>query len=69
MTLLSVTRLVIVVIFFFGNKNSTGAEYNLCPIIKMQCLQCFRRLGESTSVTGRDFKRDPLFKPGWLVNR
>ncbi|XP_058101915.1 vacuolar sorting protein 3 isoform X2 [Magnolia sinica] len=31
--------------------------------------QCFRRLGESTSVSGRDFKRDIIFKPGWLVNR
>ncbi|KAK3007734.1 hypothetical protein RJ639_013789 [Escallonia herrerae] len=29
---------------------------------------CFRRQGESTSVKGRDFKRDIMFKPGWLVN-
>ncbi|KAK2966369.1 hypothetical protein RJ640_021513 [Escallonia rubra] len=27
---------------------------------------CFRRQGESTSVKGRDFKRDIMFKPGWL---
>uniref|UniRef100_A0A7N0VGU3 CNH domain-containing protein n=1 Tax=Kalanchoe fedtschenkoi TaxID=63787 RepID=A0A7N0VGU3_KALFE len=33
------------------------------------CYKCFRRQGESTSITGRDFKQDPLIKPGWLVTR
>ncbi|KAK4491348.1 hypothetical protein RD792_002084 [Penstemon davidsonii] len=32
-------------------------------------LQCYRRQGESTSVTGRDFQKDSLVKPGWLVTR
>ncbi|BBH01263.1 Vacuolar sorting protein 39 [Prunus dulcis] len=31
--------------------------------------RCFRRQGESTSVTGRNFKQDVLVKPGWLVTR
>lgn len=30
-------------------------------------MQCYRRQGESTSVTGRNFKQDILIKPGWLV--
>ncbi|KAH8522237.1 hypothetical protein Peur_040773 [Populus x canadensis] len=43
--------------------------FAMYPDDTVVCYKCFRRLGESTSVTGRDFKRDPLFKPGWLVNR
>lgn len=37
--------------------------------VVLSSSQCYRRLGESKSVTGRDFKRDVLIKPGWLVNR
>ncbi|CAK7335859.1 unnamed protein product [Dovyalis caffra] len=43
--------------------------FAMYPDDTVVCYKCFRRLGESTSVTGRDFKRDPLFKPGWLVTR
>jgi vacuolar protein sorting-associated protein 3 len=32
-------------------------------------LQCYRRQGESVSVSGRNFKEDILIKPGWLVSR
>jgi len=38
-------------------------------VVPLPSSQCYRRLGESKSVTGRDFKRDVLIKPGWLVNR
>ncbi|KAK1288763.1 hypothetical protein QJS10_CPB19g00762 [Acorus calamus] len=31
--------------------------------------QCYRRQGESTSSSGRNFKKDALLKPGWLVSR
>ncbi|KAJ6414948.1 hypothetical protein OIU84_003869 [Salix udensis] len=43
--------------------------FAMYPDDTVVCYKCFRRLGESTSVTGRDFKRDPLIKPGWLVTR
>lgn len=31
--------------------------------------QCYRRQGESVSAGGRNFKQQPIFKPGWLVTR
>ncbi|KAJ6703360.1 CNH DOMAIN CONTAINING [Salix viminalis] len=37
--------------------------FAMYPDDTVVCYKCFRRLGESTSVTGRDFKRDPLIKP------
>ncbi|KAL8151595.1 hypothetical protein V2J09_021403 [Rumex salicifolius] len=43
--------------------------FAMFPDDSVVCYKCFRRQGESTSVTGRDFKRDILFKPGWLVSR
>ncbi|KAI5595387.1 hypothetical protein BDE02_03G135400 [Populus trichocarpa] len=43
--------------------------FAMYPDDTVVCYKCFRRLGESTSVTGHDFKRDPLIKPGWLVTR
>ncbi|RYQ88464.1 hypothetical protein Ahy_B09g095638 isoform B [Arachis hypogaea] len=33
------------------------------------CYKCYRRQGESVSVSGRNFKEDVLIKPGWLVSR
>ncbi|KAL5773542.1 hypothetical protein ACOSQ2_013466 [Xanthoceras sorbifolium] len=43
--------------------------FAMYPDDTIVCYKCFRRQGESTSVTGRDFKQDVLFKPGWLVMR
>ncbi|GMH02675.1 hypothetical protein Nepgr_004514 [Nepenthes gracilis] len=43
--------------------------FAMYPDDSIVCYKCFRRQGESTSVTGRNFKRDVLFKPGWLVSR
>nr|DAD18845.1 TPA_asm: hypothetical protein HUJ06_020308 [Nelumbo nucifera] len=43
--------------------------FAMYPDDSIVCYKCFRRQGESTSVTGRNFKRDIIFKPGWLVNR
>ncbi|XP_021294682.1 transforming growth factor-beta receptor-associated protein 1 [Herrania umbratica] len=43
--------------------------FAMYPDDTVVCYKCFRRQGESTSVTGRDFKEDVLFKPGWLVSR
>ncbi|KAA3479123.1 transforming growth factor-beta receptor-associated protein 1-like isoform X1 [Gossypium australe] len=43
--------------------------FAMYPDDTVVCYKCFRRQGESTSVTGRDFKQDVLFKPGWLVTR
>ncbi|KAK9031032.1 hypothetical protein V6N11_032428 [Hibiscus sabdariffa] len=43
--------------------------FAMYPDDTVVCYKCFRRQGESTSVTGRDFKQDVLFKPGWLVSR
>ncbi|TXG48254.1 hypothetical protein EZV62_027548 [Acer yangbiense] len=43
--------------------------FAMYPDDSIVCYKCFRRQGESTSVTGRDFKQDVLFKPGWLVMR
>ncbi|KAJ9563211.1 hypothetical protein OSB04_008371 [Centaurea solstitialis] len=41
--------------------------FAMYPDDTIVCYKCFRRQGESTSVTGRDFKNDPVLKPGWLV--
>ncbi|XP_050231030.1 vacuolar sorting protein 3 isoform X2 [Mercurialis annua] len=43
--------------------------FAMYPDDTVVCYKCFRRLGESTSVKGRNFKRDILFKPGWLVTQ
>ncbi|OMO65916.1 hypothetical protein COLO4_30926 [Corchorus olitorius] len=43
--------------------------FAMYPDDTVVCYKCFRRQGESTSVTGRDFKQDVLIKPGWLVTR
>ncbi|KAM7256252.1 hypothetical protein ACFE04_011993 [Oxalis oulophora] len=43
--------------------------FAMYPDDTVVCYKCFRRQGESTSVTGRDFKEDVLIKPGWLVTR
>ncbi|KAK4803170.1 hypothetical protein SAY86_001373 [Trapa natans] len=43
--------------------------FAMYPDDTIVCYKCFRRQGESTSVTGRDFKKDVLIKPGWLVTR
>ncbi|KVH97196.1 Citron-like protein, partial [Cynara cardunculus var. scolymus] len=40
--------------------------FAMYPDDTIVCYKCFRRQGESTSVTGRDFKNDPVLKPGWL---
>nr|GLL30044.1 transforming growth factor-beta receptor-associated protein 1 [Ipomoea trifida] len=43
--------------------------FAMYPDDTIVCYKCFRRQGESTSVTGRNFKKDSLYKPGWLVTR
>jgi hypothetical protein len=43
--------------------------FAMYPDDTIVCYKCFRRQGDSTSVTGRNFKEDILFKPGWLVTR
>ncbi|KAL9685106.1 hypothetical protein QQ045_022553 [Rhodiola kirilowii] len=43
--------------------------FAMYPDDTIVCYKCFRRQGESTSITGRDFKEDALIKPGWLVTR
>ncbi|XP_015076339.1 vacuolar sorting protein 3 isoform X3 [Solanum pennellii] len=43
--------------------------FAMYPDDTIVCYKCFRRQGESTSVSGRDFKKDTLYKPGWLVTR
>ncbi|GAB2281147.1 hypothetical protein Dimus_015751 [Dionaea muscipula] len=43
--------------------------FAMYPDDSVVCYKCFHRQGESTSVTGRNFKLDILFKPGWLVSR
>ncbi|KAL1537595.1 vacuolar sorting protein 3 isoform X1 [Salvia divinorum] len=43
--------------------------FAMYPDDSVVCYKCYRRQGESTSVSGRDFKRDILLKPGWLVTR
>ncbi|XP_057981960.1 vacuolar sorting protein 3 [Malania oleifera] len=41
--------------------------FAMYPDDSVVCYKCFRRQGESTSVTGRNFKQDAVFKPSWLV--
>ncbi|KAE8653678.1 vacuolar sorting protein 3 [Cucumis sativus] len=41
--------------------------FAMYPDDTVVCYKCYRRQGESTSVTGRNFKQDILIKPGWLV--
>ncbi|XP_022927318.1 transforming growth factor-beta receptor-associated protein 1 [Cucurbita moschata] len=41
--------------------------FAMYPDDTIVCYKCYRRQGESTSVTGRNFKQDILIKPGWLV--
>ncbi|KAL3843547.1 hypothetical protein ACJIZ3_000950 [Penstemon smallii] len=43
--------------------------FAMYPDDTVVCYKCYRRQGESTSVTGRDFQNDSLVKPGWLVTR
>ncbi|KAI4370911.1 hypothetical protein MLD38_019206 [Melastoma candidum] len=43
--------------------------FAMYPDDTIVCYKCYRRLGESTSVLGRDFKADILIKPGWLVTQ
>ncbi|KAF3437824.1 hypothetical protein FNV43_RR20580 [Rhamnella rubrinervis] len=43
--------------------------FAMYPDDTIVCYKCFRRQGESTSVTGRNFKQDVIVKPGWLVTR
>lgn len=43
--------------------------FAMYPDDSIVCYKCYRRLGESTSARGRYFKKDPIFKPGWLVTR
>ncbi|XP_042027643.1 vacuolar sorting protein 3-like [Salvia splendens] len=43
--------------------------FAMYPDDSVVCYKCYRRQGESTSVSGRDFKREILRKPGWLVTR
>lgn len=43
--------------------------FAMYPDDTIVCYKCFRRQGETKSITGRDFKRDPIFKAGWLVTR
>ncbi|XP_024018342.1 transforming growth factor-beta receptor-associated protein 1 [Morus notabilis] len=43
--------------------------FAMYPDDTVVCYKCFRRQGDSTSVTGRNFKQDILVKPGWLVTR
>ncbi|GMP91767.1 hypothetical protein CsSME_00042310 [Camellia sinensis var. sinensis] len=43
--------------------------FAMYPDDTIVCYKCFRRQGESKSITDRDFKRDPMFKAGWLVTR
>ncbi|KAK1369285.1 vacuolar sorting protein 3 [Heracleum sosnowskyi] len=43
--------------------------FAMYPDDTVVCYKCFRRQGESTSVTGRNFRQDIIFKSGWLVTR
>ncbi|PHU26878.1 hypothetical protein BC332_05210 [Capsicum chinense] len=42
--------------------------FAMYPDDTIVCYKCFRRQGESTSVSGRDFKKDILYKPGVEFN-
>ncbi|KAK7255621.1 hypothetical protein RIF29_29035 [Crotalaria pallida] len=43
--------------------------FAMYPDDTVLCYKCYRRQGESVSVSGRNFKEDILIKPGWLVSR
>ncbi|KAG5009677.1 hypothetical protein JHK87_018192 [Glycine soja] len=43
--------------------------FAMYPDDSVVCYKCYRRQGESVSVSGRNFKEDILIKPGWLVSR
>ncbi|CAL0324401.1 unnamed protein product [Lupinus luteus] len=43
--------------------------FAMYPDDTVLCYKCYRRQGESVSVSGRNFKEDVLIKPGWLVSR
>ncbi|XP_054783341.1 vacuolar sorting protein 3 isoform X1 [Prosopis cineraria] len=43
--------------------------FAMYPDDTVVCYKCYRRQGESVSVSGRNFKEDILIKPGWLVGR
>lgn len=43
--------------------------FAMYPDDSIVCYKCYRRLGESTSARGRNFKENPIIKPGWLVTR
>lgn len=43
--------------------------FAMYPDDTVVCYKCYRRQGESVSVSGRNFKEDILIKPGWLVSR
>ncbi|XP_047330335.1 vacuolar sorting protein 3 [Impatiens glandulifera] len=43
--------------------------FAMYPDDTIVCYKCFRRQGETKSITGRDFKQDPIIRPGWLVTR
>ncbi|KAJ4969377.1 hypothetical protein NE237_016078 [Protea cynaroides] len=43
--------------------------FAMYPDDSIVCYKCFRRQGDSVSVTGRNFKREIIIKPGWLVDR
>ncbi|ESW06504.1 hypothetical protein PHAVU_010G053600 [Phaseolus vulgaris] len=43
--------------------------FAMYPDDTVVCYKCYRRQGESVSVSGRNFKEDILFKPGCLVSR
>ncbi|GFQ04465.1 transforming growth factor-beta receptor-associated protein 1 [Phtheirospermum japonicum] len=43
--------------------------FAMYPDDSVVCYKCYRRQGESTSISGRDFRKDVILKPGWLVTR
>ncbi|KAK6150192.1 hypothetical protein DH2020_017717 [Rehmannia glutinosa] len=43
--------------------------FAMYPDDSIVCYKCYRRQGESTSVSGRDFRKDVILRPGWLVTR
>ncbi|KAJ7950518.1 transforming growth factor-beta receptor-associated protein 1 [Quillaja saponaria] len=43
--------------------------FAMYPDDTIVCYKCYRRQGESVSVSGRNFRDDVLIKPGWLVTR
>ncbi|GER36823.1 vacuolar sorting protein 39 [Striga asiatica] len=43
--------------------------FAMYPDDSVVCYKCYRRQGESTSTSGRDFKKEVIIKPGWLVTQ